>query len=282
MDWVYKNRPQGPDTATFNDEDIGDSVKTIHFARAYTVPPKLAIGLTCLTPIKSLPFRVETFADTISKDTFNIHIRSWGDAGLYTAGCQWFEILDGDSDYQSGHFSTEDDHYTYKPQTETSYRITFPTPYNSPPHIVLWLNTIEMSEDKSWRIKAYASDITNTDFKIHIDAWDDTVLYRGGGDWVAYPIGKALVTSGSYNTMDVRRRENPQLNNSGNVSFGGAFAFPPQVMLGLNSFDFDCSHRLRLKVSASNITSKGMTWHIDSWDDSVLYSAGVSYLAFRD
>src|SRR2546430_1429880 len=113
---------------------------------------------------------------------------------------------------------------------------------------------------KVWCINAYANEITTTGFTIHIDTWNDTLLYCGAGYWVAYLTGKAQVTSGRYHTDDIRTWENPHHVNNGRVDFGGEFASKPQVLLGINNLDMSCEANLRLKVKASQITEKGMTW----------------------
>lgn len=289
MDWAARNLPQGVDKSTFNTMEVrpwtqatAETDKQINFSRAYTNPPGLAVGLNWLDVDKATNIRVVAFADNITKDNFLIHINSWSDTTLNSAGCTWLEVTDGDPDYQIGQFSTEDDHPWNQPQTQTSRQITFPRAFSSAPHVVIWLNKLDMKYDKNWRIKAYSTDISATSFTLHIDTWGDTVLYCGAASWIAYPSNKALVSSGTYNTTDVRAWNDPQANNSGNVRFkDGTFAGPPRALLGLNSLDLACGHNLRLKASADSITNAGMTWHIDSWGDSVLYSAGVSYIALE-
>jgi len=49
--------------------------------------------------------------------------------------------------------------------------------------------------------------------------------------------------------------------------------------VALNSIDIDHNYNLRINIFADNITSTGMDWSIDSWYNTILYDAGVSYIA---
>ena len=49
--------------------------------------------------------------------------------------------------------------------------------------------------------------------------------------------------------------------------------------MAINSLDFGHWANLRIWVLAENVTPTGLTWRMDSWGDSVFYSAGVSILA---
>ncbi|KAK6541136.1 hypothetical protein TWF694_008508 [Orbilia ellipsospora] len=288
LDWVYANQPQGVDKSAFDTREVRASsqptqktTKTINFSTVYADPPTLALGLTRLDVSRDHNICVGAFPGKIMTNAFEVQITAWGYTVLYAGACQWFEAARGDFDYQCGKFSTMDDHPWNKPQTKTSYNITFPRTYDQPPVVVVWLNELNLAKEKNWRIKTYATEVTATGFRIHIDTWHDSVLYCGAGYWIAYPSGKALVTSGQYSTADVRSWSNPRLKTSGQVSFGDVFAFPPQVFLGINSLDLSCKYNLRIEATTSEITCKGMKWNINTWRDSILYSAGVSYIALR-
>jgi hypothetical protein len=133
---------------------------------------------------------------------------------------------------------------------------------------------------KGWRVRAYASDADARGFTLHLDTWADTTLWSATASWVAWPAGKAGVAGGSFSTSDVRPWDQPQLLNSKWVDFpAGRFQRPPTVLMALNELDLRQGHGLRVKLSADSVSAEGMNWHIDSWADSVLYSAAASYIA---
>ncbi len=263
------------------DKPAKEAVKQTLFPTTYSNPPKLAVGLNWLDVSNGANIRVNAFADNITACSGDVHINTWADTTLYSAGCTWFVAAANDPDFQVGQFCTTEDHPWQKPQLKTSRSIVFERAYASPPKVVVCLNQLDMVRGKNWRITATATDVTATGFTLHIDSWADTELYSATAAWIAYPSDKAGVVSGSYNTQDVRPWNKPQLANSGRVDFPrGAFQRAPTVFLAFNSMDIDASHNLRLKLGADSVSKDGLNWHIDSWADTILYSAGASYIAF--
>jgi len=57
------------------------------------------------------------------------------------------------------------------------------------------------------------------------------------------------------------------------------FHAPPAVMTAISGFDFERGRNLRLRASSSAVTSRGMTWHLDSWLDSGMNTASGVYIA---
>lgn len=224
--------------------------------------------------------RVKSYASDVKKDKFKIHVDTWGDTVLHSAACTWLEVEANDPDFQFGTFNTLDDHPWSKPQTLTTRLINFPHRYPVPPKVVVWLTAFDMKHDKNWRIKTFATNITATSFNIHIDTWADTVLYSAAALWIAYPADKPNIFSGSFNTMDMRPWDSPQHQNSAYVKFGhNVFSKPPRTVLAINWIDISNEQNLRLEVKSSAVTVDGMSWHMNSWGDTTLYSAGASYIA---
>ncbi|KAK3944177.1 hypothetical protein QBC46DRAFT_375581 [Diplogelasinospora grovesii] len=286
--------PEGMDIASFNtmeirpwDQPTKEAMKRQTYPAPYNTPPKFAVGLNWLDIDHATNIRVKAYADNITKTAADMHIDTWADTTLYSAGCTWMRIAADDPDFQTGQFSTQDDHPWQNPQMKTSRAIKFDRPFAAggaaaPPKVVIWLNVLDMQAGKNWRINATATDVTATGFTIHLDTWADTVLYVASAAWIAYPAGKPGVTSGTYNTQDVRPWDKPQLANSGRVNFpAGVFQGTPKaVLLAFNSMDIDQGKNLRLRLSADSVSKDGFNWHADSWYDTILYSAGASYIAF--
>jgi len=271
---------------SFNTSDVRsfdhpqlETSDNVHFARGYVAPPRLPLGLNFLDIDHKTNIRVKAFTSDISQNNFNVHVNSWGDTELYTGGVSWLELAPGNLEYQSGQFSTEEDHPWSQPQEETSRRINFDRPFVTPPRVVVFLNQLDMSNEHNWRIKTEATDVDESGFTINIGTWGDSILFSATAGWIAYPEDRKYVLSGSANITDIRPWEQPQPENSKHVSFAGVeFWKAPSVFMAINGFDIDHSDNLRLKVYADDVSPEGMTWHADSWADTVLYSAGISYI----
>lgn len=143
-----------------------------------------------------------------------------------------------------------------------------------------WLNELDVANKRNARVRAYVADVDTKGFTVHIDTWADTTLYSAGVTWIAYPAGKAGIVSGTFGTGDVRPWYQPRANTSATIAFpSGGFTAPPRVLVALTALDVDRRANLRIVSSANNITTSGMTWHLDSWADTILYSAGAAYIA---
>lgn len=259
-----------------------EAVKRQVFPKDLGAPPRMALGLAWLDVANTANLRVNAFADNISARSADVHINAWADTRLYSAGCTWFcEPPSTYADFQVGQFSTQEDHAWNTEQAKTSRRIKFPRSYGAAPKVVVWLNQLDMASDKNWRVAATATDIDASGFTINIETWADSRLYSAAAAWIAYPADKHGVVSGSYSTLDIRPWDKPQLQNTGREDFqAGALHSTPTVLMALNRLDIDHNANLRLKLSADSVSKDGMQWHIDSWCDTTLYSAGASYIAF--
>jgi len=254
--------------------------KQIAFVKPFIAPPGLPMGLNSLDIDNCANIRVTTYASDIKPDSFRMHVDGWADTKIYSAGVSWLELSPGHLEYQHGQFSTTEDHPTYKPQPKTSRRITFARPFVTSPKVVVFLMELDMWNRSNWRVTTWAADIDQSGFTIHINSWADTILYGATVGWIAYPNDRKFVFSGSSNTGEKRPWDHPQHKTSGTVNFGDVdFWRPPNVFLALNSIDIGCCANLRINATVSFVTTRDMTWHIDSWADTVLYSAGISYIA---
>ncbi|KAL8342348.1 hypothetical protein RB601_005013 [Gaeumannomyces tritici] len=221
------------------DEPAKTASKRQIFSQELDTPPKLAVGLNWLDVANATNIRVHAYAGKLSKASADVHIDTWHDTTLYSAGCTWFTASQSrDPDFQVGEFSTQDDHTWDKPQPNTSRRINFERPYHAPPKVVVWLNQLDMAHDKNWRVKATATGVDAKGFTLHLDTWSNTTLYAAKAAWIAWPTRPAWPAA----------------------SFpAGAFRDTPKVLIALNSLDIDCGKNLRLKLSANSVSKDGMT-----------------------
>ncbi|KZV90877.1 zincin, partial [Exidia glandulosa HHB12029] len=277
------------DVAYFNtmevrpwDKPAKEAMKSQHLAGTGDAAPTLALGLNCLDVGNNANLRVNAFADNVSASSADVHIDTWADTTLYAAAVTWFTVPAGNSDFQTGSFCTEDDHAWDHPQQKTARQITFTRPYAAPPKVIVWLCRLDLDRSTNYRVTATGTDVTTTGFTLHLDTWADTKLYSATASWIAYPANRANITSGTYSITDVRPWDKPQSVNAGRIQFpSGCFqdGHTPQVFHAFNSLDVDRKANVRVKLGADNVGKDGFDWHIDSWADTVLYSAGVSYIA---
>lgn len=243
--------------------------------------PGIVVGLTLVDICLKTTVRVNGYASAIRLNSFEINLDTWSDTTLYGAACDWLEIEADDLDFQYGSYHTIEHYHWSKTPSQNTREITFKRPYQSPPKVVVWLNLFDMNANVNWRVKTFATDVTATGFNLHIDTWSDTKIMCTMASWIAYPAHRPGLASGSFSTRDIRSPGQPQLYNSAFEPFpAGVFKKPPRVFLAINSLEIDHERNLRLKVSADNVSATGMTWHLNSWSDTLLLSAGASYIAF--
>ncbi|KAK4225163.1 hypothetical protein QBC38DRAFT_537972 [Podospora fimiseda] len=277
-----------PDVNSFNTLELrpADQPRLLHTKRftwttSYSQAPKLALGLNWLDIGRSSNPRIMAFHQDTTTTKTDIHIDSYADTTVYSAGVSWFRHAANDPDFQSGSWSTTEDHPWDKPKTVTQKQITFPRAYASAPKVIVWLTHIDVNNGANFRVRATVSDITRTGFKLNLDTWADSTLHVATASWIAYPTGKAGVASGSFSTDDVRKWDQPRLLTSGKANFpSGTFTKTPNVIVALNMIDSERWTNLRVKSSASAVNKDGLTWHLDAWADTVLYRAGASYIAW--
>jgi hypothetical protein len=280
--------PDSLDAGQFNTMEVRpwnqprvQNTKTKYLWKKYPTAPRLPLGLTSLDIDCGWNIRITASATDISQETFTAGLNAWADTVLYSAGFTYVEAGPGFEYLQTGTFNTQEVGRWQDHAPKNSKRINFPTPFEGQaPRVICWLNSVDMDKRYNWRCTTYATDIDANGFTVHIDTWADTVMYSAGMTWLAYPSDLAGVSSGSFNTQDVRPWSQPQHDNSANVSFSTNFTKVPKLIMALNGFDYDHSKNLRLRLSTSSVTQTGMTWHLQSWYDSIMYSAGASYFAW--
>ncbi|KAF1344042.1 hypothetical protein BDV97DRAFT_402995 [Delphinella strobiligena] len=215
--------------------------------------------------------------------------RGVGKSTLYEASATWIEHKHKARDCQSGQFDTQDNlNEAAKSnsgqkgaQRENAKDIRFQRPFAGECEVVCWLSRIDMAGgETNYRIRAYATNITPHGFTAHIDTWADSILNGAAMCWIAFPKNKPSVQSGNFGTGDVRSWSNPKPKNSARFAFkAGSFKRPPTVLVALNLLDMAGNSDLRIKVDADEVDEQGFRWHLDTWDDSTLYSAGATFIA---
>lgn len=256
------------------------TAKTVTFPNRYAMVPGIIVGLTLLHACRNADIRITAYPDELRHDGFKININSGSQTKLFGAACAWLAIESGDRDFQCGSCTTYEDHQYTTTTMRNTRRIRFKRAYSSAPKVVVWLSTIDLGSKTNWRIKTFATQVRATGFTIHIATWPDTKQCLVEASWVAYPTYLPGVSSGSFSTDGVGSLTRPQVDyRSREVFPTGVFREPPRVFVALNAIDIDPQRDLRLLVKAEDVTADGMICHLDAWSDTILYSAGASYIA---
>ncbi|RPA72170.1 hypothetical protein BJ508DRAFT_419602 [Ascobolus immersus RN42] len=161
--------------------------------------------------------------------------------------------------------------------------VCFDMSYEEVPEVVLFISGFKTEPVHNLRFKISTSNVTKTGFRVKASTWLDSELYDLSVTWLAYPSGTKHVHSGSVSTSPCGNSKKPQQINMGYESFpAGKFTKPPKVMVGLNYLDLEHGTEQNIKSFVSNVTHLGMCWNVDSWDDTVIYGGGFSYLAIEE
>ncbi|KAF8641294.1 hypothetical protein AX16_010073 [Volvariella volvacea WC 439] len=253
-----------------------DTFSEIEFPHSFVAPPRLPHGFCNLNIDRNTNIRARSVIKNIRIDSAVYHLTSWADTTLYAGITNSLNLAPANLEILTGEYT----HTTSDPNSKKDVRINFGRPFVTPPKVVVFFNHIDLDKSKSWFLKTTATDIDAEGFTLSIDTWADTILYAATACWIAYPEDRKHTFSASVNTMDVRPWSQPQLLNSESISFGNVkFLEKPSVFLAFNQFDVGCQANFRLHACVDNVTTSGLTWHINSWDDTVLYSAGITIIA---
>ena len=257
--------------------DISQS--TLNFPHPFVNRPRLAHGIRELDIGNNANICVTSSLQNVTESSTDCQISPLGDTTLYSAAVDVLALAPGDLDFLTGEHTRD---LWADPNDPASVRVDFERPFVTPPKVVVFLNCIDFDKNRVWRLKATTADIDEEGFTLNIETWADTIFYAARVGWIAYPEDHKHIFSTSINTMDVRPWNEPQPKQSSEVRFDTVeFWKKPSAFIALNYLDIDCKANLRVNAYVDSVTTASLVWHIDSWDNTVLYSAGASIIAFN-
>jgi hypothetical protein len=265
--------------------------RSINFPRQFVGRPRLAHGLREIDIINDENIRISSTYQNITRSSVDCNIITWAETTLLSAAADVLAIAPGELDILTG----EHMRCLWKNPTAPPYvRIDFERPFETPPKVAVFLNCVDLEKSRNWHVQASAMDVDVHGFVLFVGTdpdLDDTGFYAARVGWIAYPEDRANIFSTSISTLDVRPVEQPALPSRKEISFDSSenrvkpafskFLKAPSVFIALNSFNIDCHSNLRINAYVDNVTTNGLVWHIDSWDDSTVYSAGATIIAFN-
>jgi H-type lectin domain len=119
---------------------------------------------------------------------------------------------------------------------------------------------------------------------VDFDTVAGKITFRSVGVEVALARPKPAPTvkfdSGTWSTMEVRPWTNTtKPDTQAWIKFSKTFTSAPAVMVSMAGADVGKGDSFRVKVYATDITARGFMVHADTWEDTKLYSCGVSWIA---
>ncbi|EUC66919.1 H-type lectin domain protein, partial [Rhizoctonia solani AG-3 Rhs1AP] len=210
--------------------------------------------------------------------TFNttVHLDTWYDTTLVSAGCTWLDVPKWGSQFQFGRQNATTD-LTHRGQPE-SIDIKFDRPHEQAPKVVVWFHSLNVTIGSS--VKAYAANATTTGFTLRLDPRGSVGdIHECGVSWVAVPQNWPNTTAGSF---ELSYNGGHILESKANITFDKPFERAPRVLVALNDFQASNSDGLQIEVKAENITEQGMTLSVKSWDNCSIRKCSVDYIAIVD
>ncbi|KAK2594034.1 hypothetical protein QQS21_008253 [Conoideocrella luteorostrata] len=170
-----------------------------------------------------------------------------------------------------------------------SKEITFTPPYNVAPRMAIGLKSLDISNTANIRVRAAAQTITEDKFSVSMDTWGDTQLFNATSTWIEFErTSDAEYEVGEFNTLDTRGLGQLQTPDKQGVRRDtehfdfpeGKYTEPPNVLVWLSAMDMDKTHNWRVRAKATTVTTTGFDLAIETWGDTVLYSATASWVAY--
>ena len=238
--------------------------------------PHVAMGFVKLDMGKhESALRLILHPQNVTKDTFICNAETWGETYLYNIRTNWIAI--SEPGWQTGVFKTK----ANNPTTLRDNRITFDSPFTSPPMIFVCFSGLDMSGH--WDSQIYATNVDHTGFCISLITSPETKVGVARISWIAIPgedaVNRKNAWIGRFSTTMGSAVQNGPGNWKGSVKFGFQFKAKPKVFMGVDQFRFSHERNMRLFVDTRNVSKAGMDWVIGKWGDSVLEVAGASFLA---
>ncbi|KAF8594579.1 hypothetical protein BDV93DRAFT_565266 [Ceratobasidium sp. AG-I] len=175
-------------------------------------------------------------------------------------------------------FNTMDVRSWEKPQHSNSKDITETVHSTTPPMCINWL---DVGCQADLRIQSYIDSVA-TDPKakvkgvVHIDSSKDTVLYSAGCTWLDVCKHDRDFQFGTYAASDLGGNS---CKSSPQISFDRPYAKQPKMVVWIQDLDVSNSDNCRIKTYASNVTTTGFTLNVETWGNTKVNSAKVTWVA---
>ncbi|KAK1526988.1 metalloprotease [Colletotrichum costaricense] len=175
-----------------------------------------------------------------------------------------------------------------------SKAVDFTPPYDDPPLMALGLTQLDETNNANIRVRLGAETITEEGFKLNMDTWSDSVMQNAGATWLEFSPDERQYQVGSYSTLEDRdlgvpakrvRDDATGMTLSQDITQidfprdAYAEGQPPRIITWLTGLDLGKDANWRIRCFARAVTHKGFELVIETWADTVCYSASASWVA---
>ncbi|KAH6844642.1 hypothetical protein B0I37DRAFT_377948 [Chaetomium sp. MPI-CAGE-AT-0009] len=166
---------------------------------------------------------------------------------------------------------------------ELTKRANFGYEFPAPPIVAVGLNYIDADREHNVRVQAVAEDITTTSADVRLSHWSDTKAYGLGCAWGTFAADDPEIQVGEFATAEDHPWWEPRQTTTRHITFKRPFsAGPPNVLVWYKMLDMDSGKWWRTLARAENVTAEGFDLLVETWGDSVLYGAAVTWLAHQE
>ncbi|KAF3213075.1 hypothetical protein TWF106_009652 [Orbilia oligospora] len=156
--------------------------------------------------------------------------------------------------------------------------VNFTKQYSSAPAFVIGLNGIDVDDSHNLRVRPPPVSLRSSQAVIGLnssdDIWsndDNSNLPGSGVSWLLLPPQDVEFQHGTFTTKRVPVERI--------VNFTNTYHSPPQVLVFFNALDLAKSKDCRIKTYASEVTTRGFKLKIETWSNTGVSEAGVSWIA---
>ncbi|KAM0331480.1 hypothetical protein ACHAQA_003156 [Verticillium albo-atrum] len=166
---------------------------------------------------------------------------------------------------------------------ELTKRANFGWEFPAPPIVAVGLNYIDADRERNVRVQAVADQVTTTSAEVHLNHWSDTKAHGLGCAWGTFAVDDPEIQVGEFATSEDHPWWEPKQKTLRHVSFkrpftGGA----PRVVVWYKMLDIDSGKWWRTMALAENVTAEGFDLSVETWGDSILHGAAVTWLAHQE
>ncbi|KAI5456883.1 hypothetical protein BGZ63DRAFT_365459 [Mariannaea sp. PMI_226] len=166
---------------------------------------------------------------------------------------------------------------------ELTKRANFAWDFQAPPFIAIGLNYIDADHERNVRVQAVAEQVTTTSADIRLSHWSDTKAYGLGCTWGTFAVDDPEIQGGEFSTSEDHPWWEPKQKTSRRVAFRRPFSSgAPRVVVWYKMLDIDSGKWWRTMALAENVTAEGFDLSVETWGDSILYGASVTWLAHQE
>ncbi len=164
---------------------------------------------------------------------------------------------------------------------ERSIQITsnFPRPFVARPRLAHGVRVLDIGNNDNIRVDSKINHVTKGWAHCNIITWCNTILYRAIDNAIALAPGDLDILTGEHTRNLWGDHKDPA---SVRVNFERPFVTPPEVVVFLNRIDLDKNRNWRIITTATDIDTKGFTLNIDTWSDTIFYSARACWIAYPE